>query len=73
MVNKKILAATFLFLFVSTLYISAETTIKQAPKAVLPERIYEFEPIVEGVVVSPMFILQNKGDAPLIIEKIKTG
>ena len=73
MVNKKIIAATFLLLFASTLCVSAETTIKQVPKAVLPERTYEFEPVVEGTLVSHRFILQNKGDATLVIEKIKTG
>jgi hypothetical protein len=73
MITKKIVAATFLLFFVSTLCVSAETTVKQVPKAVLPERIYEFEPVVEGMLVSHNFILQNRGNAPLIIEKIKTG
>jgi hypothetical protein len=73
MITKKIATAMFLLLFVSTLGLSAETPVKQGPKAVLTERIYEFEPVVEGTLVSHRFILQNKGDAPLIIEKIKTG
>jgi len=73
MITKKIVAATFLLLFVSTLCVSAETTVKQAPKAVLPESIHVFEPVVEGMLVSHNFILENKGNAPLIIESIKTG
>ena len=73
MITKRIVVVTFLLLFISPLCVSAETTVKQVPKAVLPERIYEFEPVAEGTLVSHRFILQNRGDAPLIIEKIKTG
>lgn len=73
MITKMIVAAMFLLLFVSTLWASAETTVEQAPKAVLPESIHVFEPVVEGMLVSHNFILENKGDAPLIIESIKTG
>ena len=73
MITKKIVAAIFLLLFISTLGFSAKIPVKQGPKAVLTERIYEFEPVVEGMLVSHNFILQNKGDAPLIIEKIKPG
>ena len=73
MITKKIVAATFLLLFVSNVWVSADNTPIQEPKAVLAERNYEFEPVVEGTLVSHRFVLQNKGDAPLIIEQIKTG
>ncbi len=45
----------------------------QAPAAVLPVRGYEFEPVPDGVEVRHDFILQNKGNAPLIISRVKTG
>ena len=73
MTTKKIVAAMFFLLFASALCVSAENTVEQAPKAVLPESIHVFEPVVEGMLVSHNFILENKGNAPLIIESIKTG
>jgi outer membrane protein OmpA-like peptidoglycan-associated protein len=45
----------------------------QAPAAVLPARGYEFEPVPDGVEVRHDFVLQNKGTAPLIISRVKTG
>jgi outer membrane protein OmpA-like peptidoglycan-associated protein len=45
----------------------------QAPAAVLPVRGYEFEPVPDGFEVRHDFILQNKGNAPLIISRVKTG
>ena len=34
---------------------------------------YEFSQVVEGTQVTHDFIIQNKGTAPLEIEKVKTG
>ena len=73
MTTKKIVAATIFLLFVSTPCTFAETTAAPVPKAVLPESIHVFEPVVEGTLVTHDFILQNRGDAPLIIESIKAG
>ncbi len=73
MTAEKIVAAMILLLFVSTPCAFAETTATPLPKAILPESIHVFEPVVEGTVVSHDFTLQNRGDAPLIIESIKAG
>ena len=73
MIAKKIANAMFLIFLVSTLGLSAEIPVNQGPKAVLTEGIHVFEPVVEGMLVSHNFILENKGNAPLIIESIKTG
>ncbi len=73
MITKKIVAETILLLFVSTPCAFAETTATPVPKAVLPESVHVFEPVVEGMLVSHDFILENRGDAPLIIESIKAG
>jgi hypothetical protein len=73
MTTKKIVAATIFLLFVSTPCTFAETTAAPVPKGVLPESIHVFEPVVEGTLVTHDFILQNRGDAPLIIESIKAG
>jgi hypothetical protein len=71
MITKKIVAVTILLLFVSTLCAFAETAATPVPKAVVPEGIHVFEPVVEGTLVSHDFILENRGDAPLVIDSIK--
>jgi hypothetical protein len=45
----------------------------QAPAAVMPVRGYKFEPVPDGFEVLHDFVLQNKGNAPLIISNVKTG
>ena len=42
------------------------------PSAHLPAARYEFAPVVEGQEVSHNFVLQNKGTAPLEVQKVKT-
>jgi len=43
------------------------------PSAFLPETVYTFEPVLEGSVVVHEFVLQNKGDEILFIERLKSG
>lgn len=53
---------------------SAETlqgSLKQ-PLAHLPAVRYEFAPVIEGQEVTHDFVIQNKGSAPLEIQKVKT-
>jgi Skp family chaperone for outer membrane proteins len=42
------------------------------PRAVIQNFVHEFSPVVEGIQIVHDFIVQNKGNAPLIIEKVKT-
>lgn len=51
---------------------SAGTT-SQGPKAYLPEPVYEFSPVVEGIEIVHQFSIINRGDAPLEILTIKSG
>jgi hypothetical protein len=44
-----------------------------APSIYITESKYAFPTVIEGDEVKHDFIIQNKGDAPLIIEKVKTG
>jgi hypothetical protein len=39
----------------------------------LPVTKWEFTPVVDGKAVIHDFVIQNKGDAPLNISKVKTG
>lgn len=53
--------------------IKAEDNINTYPSAWLPVDNYEFDTVVEGAEIDHYFIIQNKGTAPLNIEKVKTG
>lgn len=52
---------------------TAATDQRTGPKAFLPENVYEFAPIMEGLQVVHQFTVHNKGDEPLHILKIKSG
>ena len=43
------------------------------PVAVISETEYRFKSILEGDNIVHDFILQNAGDAPLFIKKVRTG
>ena len=45
----------------------------KTPKAFLPVTRWEFAPVVDGQQVVHEFAIQNKGNAPLNIERVKTG
>jgi hypothetical protein len=53
--------------------IRAENNVNTYPSAYLPVDNYEFDPVLEGDEIDNYFIIQNKGTAPLNIEKVKTG
>ena len=55
------------------LAIKAENNVNTYPSAYLPLDNYEFDTIVEGTEIDHQFIIQNKGTAPLNIEKVRTG
>ena len=44
-----------------------------SPSVVVPESRYTFPTVIDGTEVTHDFIIQNKRDAPLAIEKVKTG
>jgi hypothetical protein len=52
---------------------TSSTVTEKAPSAVLPLNKWEFESVVDGTAVVHEFVIQNKGDAPLNISKVKTG
>lgn len=45
----------------------------QAPSAYIPNNRYTFAPVLDGTEITHDFVIQNKGDAPLVIEKVRTG
>jgi len=45
----------------------------KGPSVFFPSVKYEFAPVADGIVVRHNFIVQNKGDEILHINKIRTG
>ena len=43
------------------------------PVAFFPQTLYEFSPVLDGAKVVHEFVVQNKGQATLNIERVKTG
>lgn len=43
------------------------------PSIYIPENSYEFPSVVDGTKVTHDFIIYNKGDAELIISRVKSG
>lgn len=46
-------------------------TAAKTPKAVVPESIYRFDPVDEGTDIQHDFVIENRGQAPLVIEKVQ--
>ena len=44
-----------------------------SPSVFVPESRHTFPTVIDGAEITHDFIIQNKGDAPLAIEKVKTG
>ncbi len=63
----------FSILFLSHTSLSTEDNIQKEASAYFPETKYEFDPVVDGEKIVHDFIIQNKGNAPLQIIKVKSG
>jgi hypothetical protein len=70
--------STWLWICVFLLALSANAFAEtqqtdKTPDAFVPESTHKFEKVVEGAEVTYDFVIENKGDAPLNVEKVKTG
>ena len=70
--TKRTVGALFILL-VCAVSAAAASAAQSQPKAVVPEVVYTFPPVVEGEQVTRTFPIRNEGDAPLIIERVGTG
>lgn len=64
------------FIALSILFAPCWTTAGESsrgPEASLPENVFEFKPVVEGIPVVHEFILHNRGDETLTILDLKSG
>ncbi len=84
-ISRKILSLLMVMMFVTTGSALAgmpsppdqpkpvgETKSSIAPKAVFPQLRYEFEPLYEGEDIKHDFVVENHGQAPLVINKVDT-
>jgi len=63
--------AAVLLGFSVTVGLSAETD--EAPSVFFPETHFKFSPVLEDSMVVHEFVIQNKGDATLNVDRVKTG
>jgi hypothetical protein len=73
------ISVTLLLLLFSAALFAAQddsgqtTATDKVASAFLPVTIWEFDPVVDGQAVTHDFVIQNKGNAPLNISRVKTG
>ena len=72
---KTLLSMTVVVFVLGTLSLAyAETPVQnKAPKILFPESTHEFETVLDGAEVTHDFVVKNEGDAPLEIQKVRTG
>ncbi|MCU0600408.1 MAG: DUF1573 domain-containing protein [Desulfobacterales bacterium] len=70
--NKTIIFGAFALIFLQTLFCFAQEDAK-IPIAVLAEKVYKLDNVIEGTLVTHDFILKNQGTADLVIEKVESG
>jgi len=56
----------------SNVVFAAEKPTQNKPVAVIPDPDYEFPSVLDGTEVTHEFVIKNKGDALLKVEKVKT-
>lgn len=65
--------AAICFMFFDGSVFAASKQTPASPSAFVPEKRYKFPTVLDGTEVTHDFIIQNNGNAPLLIEKVKTG
>ncbi len=72
MLFSSFLIGLFLWMF-SSFTLADEATPAGGPAAFFPEPRYTFNQELEGTEVLHDFVIMNKGDAPLDVQKVKSG
>ncbi len=54
-------------------FITSANAATQGPKIVIPEGLFDFGEVKEGIVLEHSFQILNKGDQPLQIVKVRPG
>ena len=72
----KICAVFFLLfctVFSQTTAFGVSKQTPQSPSAFVPESSFTFAPVTDGTEISHSYVIQNRGNALLEIESVKTG
>ncbi len=64
-------AAAILLAFANGICFGVEA--ETAASVFFPETLYEFSPVLEDTTVVHEFVIQNKGNATLTVDRVKTG
>ena len=64
-------AVAILLIFSGAVCFGAEND--AAPSVFFPETHFEFSPVLENATVVHDFVIQNKGNATLNVDRVKTG
>lgn len=68
---KLFLVFSSIFVFCNVVVAEDKTT-QDKPSAVITNPDYQFSPVLDGTEVAHEFVIKNKGDALLKIEKVET-
>jgi hypothetical protein len=71
--NKAFLFVIIIFLLSSPTHRTQAEETTGTPSAYFPETAYTFQPVLSGQKISHAYVVQNKGTAALIIQKVHTG
>ena len=70
---KILVVSTLILTWTSFAAVSFGNQEELQPSAFFPETTYEFSPVLDGTEVVHDFVIQNKGNATLKVNKVKTG
>jgi hypothetical protein len=70
--KKYLLFAIIFFLLLFSSAFAEKPEEKNIPQAHFPENTFTFDKIVEGTLIIHDFVIKNTGNAPLIVEKVKS-
>ena len=67
-----IIAMGYGFALLATVSFGQEPRLEPSPSAYFPETHYQFTSVPEGTEIVHDFVVQNRGDAPLSIDNVRT-
>jgi hypothetical protein len=70
--KKYLLFAIIFFILLFSSAFAEKPEPENGPQAHFPENTFIFDKIVEGTLIIHDFVIKNTGNAPLIVEKVKS-
>ena len=67
------LAAVMAVLLILSVTLGFGSETDDAPSVFFPETHFEFSPVLEDATVVHDFVIKNNGNAPLKVDRVKTG